>query len=215
MNMKRRRFVQTLAAVTPAIAAAQQPVPAPAGAPPQSGPGGRGAFGMMEDTTKIDVTPADAVARMVTKFFNPDQFAALEKLSSIFMPPMKGAPGAIDAQAPQFLDFLLSESLPDRQKIYRTGLDGLNSQAKKHFSQPFAKLSDDQAVQLLEPLKKPWTYDPPSDPVEHFLRVAKQDIRAATTNSREYVMASGGSGGGGGRRGGGGTGLYWLSLDQA
>ena len=214
MNLKRRRFVQTLAAVTPIIAAAQQPVPAPAGAPPQPGPGGRGGFGMMEDTTKIDVTPADAVARMVTKFFNPDQFAALEKLSAIFMPPMKGAPGAIEAQAPQFLDFLLSESLPDRQKIYRTGLDGLNAQAKKHFSQPFAKLSDDQAVQLLEPLKKPWTYDPPSDPVEHFLRVAKQDIRSATTNSREYVTASGGNGGGG-RRGGGGTGLYWLSLDQA
>ena len=212
MNLKRRRFVQTLAAVTPAIAAAQQPVPAPA-APPQ-GIGSRSPFGMMEDTTKIDVTLADAVARMVTRFFNPDQFAALEKLSAIFMPAMKGAPGAIDAQAPQFLDFLLSESLPDRQKIYRTGLDGLNAQAKKHFSQPFAKLSDDQAVQLLEPLKKPWTYDPPSDPVEHFLRVAKQDIRSATTNSREYVTASGGSGGGG-RRGGGGTGLYWLSLDQA
>ncbi len=214
MNLKRRRFVQTLAAVTPAIAAAQQPAPSPAGGPSQTGPGGRGGFGMMEDTTKIDVTPADAVARMVTKFFNPDQFAALEKLGAIFMPTMKGAPGAIDAQAPQFLDFLLSESLPDRQKIYRTGLDGLNSQAKERFHMTFAKLSDEQAVQLLEPLKKPWTYDAPSDPVEHFLRVAKQDIRTATTNSREYVMASGGSGGGG-RRGGGGTGLYWLSLDQA
>ena len=212
MNLKRRRFVQTLAAVTPAIAVAQQPVPAPTGAP--QGNGGRGAFGMVEDTTKIDVTAADAVARTVTKFFTADQFASLEKLSAILMPSMKGAPGAIEAQAPQFLDFLLSESLHDRQKIYRTGLDGLNAQAKKHFSQPFAKLSDDQAVQLLEPLKKPWTYDPPSDPVEHFLRVAKQDIRSATTNSREYVTASGGNGGGG-RRGGGGTGLYWLSLDQA
>ena len=212
MNLKRRRFVQALAAVTPAIALAQQPVPAPTGAP--QGTGGRSPFGMTEDTTKIDVTSADAVAQMVTKFFTADQFAALEKLSAIFMPAMKGAPGAIEAQAPQFLDFLLSESLPDRQKIYRTGLDGINGQAKKRFSQTFAKLSDEQAVQLLEPLKKPWTFDAPADPVEHFLRVAKQDIRAATTNSREYVMASGASGGGG-RRGGGGTGLYWLSLDQA
>ena len=129
MNLKRRRFVQTLAAVTPAIVAAQQPVPAPAGAP--QGTGGRSPFGIMEDTTKIDVTSADAVAQMVTKFFTADQFAALEKLSAIFMPPMKGAPGAIEAQAPQFLDFLLGESLPDRQKIYSSGLDGLNEQAKK------------------------------------------------------------------------------------
>ena len=130
------------------------------------------------------------------------------------MPPMKGAPGALDVQAPQFLDFYIGESLPDRQKIYRGGLDGLNAQAKKRFNQSFAELSGDQAVQLLEPLKRPWTHDAPADPVEHFLRVAKTDIRMATTNSREFVMASGASGGGG-RRGGGGTGLYWLPLDQA
>ena len=213
MKLRRRRFVQTLAAVTPAIAVAQQPAPAPVG-PPQGPGGGRGGFGMMEDTTKIDVTPADAVGRMVPKFFTPDQFAAIEKLSAIFMPPMKGAPGAIDAQTPQFLDFLLGESLPDRQKIYRNGLDGLNAHAKKRFNKTFAKLTEEQAVQILEPLKKAWTYDAPADPVEHFFRVAKADIRTATTNSREYVMAAGSSGGGG-RRGGGGTGLYWLSLDQA
>ena len=209
MKLKRRRFVQTMAAAAPAIVSAQQPAPPPATPALQ---GGRGGFGTVEDTTKLEYGLPDAVAGTVTRFFNAEQFSALEKLGAIFVPAIQGAPGAAETQAPQFLDFLLGQSLPDRQKIYRAGLDGLNAQAKRKFGQNFSSLSGDQAVQLLEPLKRPWTFDAPADPVEHFLRVAKQDLRTATTNSREYVMASAGSGGGG-RRFGGGTGLYWNPLD--
>lgn len=159
---------------------------------------------------KLETTVADAVGDMEPRFFNPQQFAALRKLSDILLPPLSGSPGALDAQAPEFLDFLLSESPADRQKLYRDGLDALNAAARKRFNKPFAETTATQAVELLAPLRDAWTFDPPADPLARFLQAAKNDVRTATMNSREYVTASGAAGG---RRGFGGQGLYWYPLD--
>lgn len=161
------------------------------------------------ESPKLVTAVADEVADMTPKFFNGQQFEALRKLSEIIMPPMKGAPGALDARAPEFLDFLISESPNDRQQLYRAGLDALNNQAKKRFNKPYADLEQSQAVTLLAPLREPWTYDPPADPLARFLRAAKQDIRSATMNSREYSTALALAGG----RRGSGIGLYWYPLD--
>ncbi|MCX6593335.1 MAG: gluconate 2-dehydrogenase subunit 3 family protein [Acidobacteria bacterium] len=213
--IKRRRFVQGLAAAPAIPALAQQPaVPNPPGAPPQgiTFPGGQtfGGLGAPMEIPKLEVTSPDAVAETVRRFFTADQFAALEKLSSTLMPAIGTAPGALDAKAPEFLDFLLSESGAERQQLYRTGLDTLNAQARKRFSKTFSQLETAQVTELLAPLKRPWAYDPPTDPLERFLRAAKQDVRTATMNSREYA-AAGPSAGGRGRVGG--SGLYWYPLD--
>ena len=119
-------------------------------------------------------------------------------------------PGAVECHAPEFLDFLLSESLPDRQEVYRSGLDALNAQSRKLHKLPFAEVGDSEASGLLSPLRQPWTYELPKDPLARFLVTAKADVRTATTNSREYAM-SGGSGGGGRRNSG--QGMYWNPLD--
>jgi hypothetical protein len=144
----------------------------------------------------------------VLHFFTPQQFAALRKLSDLLNPPMNGAPGALEAKAPEFLDFLLSQSAADRQQLYRIGLDGLNAQSRKRFTKPFADVDAGQAELLLAPLRDPWTYNAPADPVAAMLRAAKDDIRRATTNSREWNLASVA-----GRTRGGGGGLYWLPID--
>lgn len=146
---------------------------------------------------------------MVPRFFTAGEFAALRKLSETILPPLKGAPGALEAHAPEFLDFYLSESPKDRQQLYKTGLDTLNKNAKQHFDKAFADLDASQAGKILEPLRKPWAYDPPTDPFERFLQAAKADIRLATTNSREYSAAAAS----GGSRRFGGAGLYWYPLD--
>jgi hypothetical protein len=155
------------------------------------------------------ITPSvpDAAADMMPKFFTPDQFSALRRVSDLVMPSISGVPGALDAKAPEFLDFLIGESPADRQHLYRAGLDALNQQSKKRFGKAFADVEAAQADTLLAPLRQPWTFDEPADPVAAFLRAAKQDVRTATVNSREYGTASGG-----GRRFSSG-GLYWLPLD--
>lgn len=163
----------------------------------------------LAELPKIDASVADAVSDPVPHFFTPAQFAALRRLSDLLMPVTKSAPGALDAKAAEFLDFLIGDSPADRQEIYRAGLDALNSQATKHFKQAFADLDASQADSLLSPLRAAWTYDEPSDPVAKFLRAARQDVRTATVNSREYNAKGPAPGG----RRFGVNGLYWYPLD--
>ncbi|MBS1859204.1 MAG: gluconate 2-dehydrogenase subunit 3 family protein [Acidobacteria bacterium] len=197
--MKRRRLLQAIAAAVP-LSAQQQPAPRPGSARPMGAP---------TPPPNLDTSVADEAAGTVTRFFTPPQFSALRKLSDTLMPPMSGAPGALDAQAPEFLDFLISQSPAPRQQLYRAGLDALNAAAHRRFGNAFAEVSAPQAAELLAPLRQPWTFDPPADPLAAFLRAAKADVRTATMNSQEYVKHSANSG----RRGFGGQGLYWYTLD--
>lgn len=197
--MKRRRFIQTLAAA-PALA-----VPAaPALAQQPTGLQARPA----EEAPKLEFASLDAAAEATPRFFNAQQLAALRKLSEILMPPLNGMPGALDAGAAEFLDFLIGKSPADRKQLYTAGLNALNAQATKRFGKAFAEVTEAQAGELLAPLRQPWTYEPPADPFARFLREAKQDVRTATMNSRDYATA----GSSGGRRGGG-IGQYWYPID--
>lgn len=193
--MKRRRFIQTVAAA-PAIAI---PATAPAAQPAVPRP--------QAEAPKFELSSLDAVGETTTRFFSAVQLSTLRKLSNILMPAMNGMPGALEAGAPEFLDFLIGASAADRKQLYKNGLDTLQTQAQKKFGKAFADLNETQAGELLAPLRKPWTYNPPTDPFERFLREVKADVRTATINSREYSTA-----GSAGRRGGG-MGQYWYPID--
>jgi len=162
----------------------------------------------MEEAAQVEYTIADGAAEMTPRFFTREQSSALRKLSDILMPAMDARPGALDVRAPEFLEFLIGVSEPERQQVYRAGLDALNAQATKRFHKSFAELDDAQSGELLAPLRQPWTYEPPADPLARFLREAKQDVRTATINSRDYATA----GSTGGRRGSG-IGQYWYSIE--
>jgi hypothetical protein len=153
---------------------------------------------------RIPLVEADETADTVARYFSPIQLATLRKLAGILVPPVKGNIGALDTDAVEFLDFLISGSPADQQRLYKTGLDALNTAARKQFSKTFADLETSQAHAILKPLLVPvaWAYDPPKDPVKHFLFRAHQDIRTATRNSPEA-----------GRRGLGAAGLYWNPID--
>jgi hypothetical protein len=187
--VERRKFILTLATVPAAVAplAAQQP----AGRGRRGGgPGGAGGRGLTPQPDPLKYGAADDVAEYTPAFFTPEQFAALDRLGTLLMPPMGGNPGARDCHAAEFLDFLLGQSPRDRQVVYQAGLDGLNGQAKKRFRKPFAEVEAAEAEDLLAPLKRTWSYAP-ADPVEKFLRVAHDDLRTATQNSREWAVATG------------------------
>jgi hypothetical protein len=200
-NMKRRRFFKTIAALpaAPALIAQTAPPQAPA------------ARGNASNIPAFQETSPELVADPEPKFFTPPQFAALRRLSALFMPPLDGNPDALQCQTPEFLDFLIGAELPERQKLYRDGLDTLNANAKKKFKKAFADLNDADADAIVRPLLKPvaWEYDPPRDPAEHFIAQARRDIRTATQNSREWATAGIQSG----RRRFGGAGMYLMPID--
>ena len=197
--MKRRRFIQTVAAAPAlAIPAAPAVLAQPPGAAQRP----------QVEAPKFELTTLDAVGEATPRFFSAPQFAALRKLSEILMPALNGMPGALEAKAPEFLDFLIGASPADRKQLYKNGLDTLNAQAQKKFGKAFADSNETQAAELLAPLRAAWTYEPPADPFARFLREAKQDVRTATMNSREYA-----TGGSAGSRRGGGLGQYWYPID--
>lgn len=133
----------------------------------------------------------DAVARTDVHFFTDQQLATLRRLSDILLPPLKGYPGAVDAGAPEFLDFLIGVSLADRQQVYQAGLDRLDTEAGQKFGVPFAEVQAAQADQLLRPWLRTWLSDhPPTEPYAHFINVAHSDIRAATINSQAWSDAA-------------------------
>lgn len=211
--MKRRDFLHGLAAA-PAMTLpvlVQDPAPASspqAPAPTPSNPATPIPPPATTEPPKLEPAVADDVAAMVPRFFSPEQFAALTVLSGLLLPAVGGAPGAIQAHVPEFLDFLIGQSPADRQETYRQGLETLNAQATSRFKAPFARLDAAQQGTLLAPLREPWTFDPPAEPLARFLRAAKLDVRTATVNSRQWNVASAGD-----NRRAGGMGQYWFPLD--
>jgi hypothetical protein len=159
---------------------------------------------------QLQTAAVDLAGDPMPQFFTAGQYAALCKLCDLLQPALHGAPGALDAKVPEFLDFLISVSPAERRQLYRGGLDALNAAAMKHSNTSFSEAGASDAVAILAPLREPWTYDAPADPLAHFLREAKHDVYTATVNSREYNQA--GAAAGGGRRFGA-RGFYWLPFE--
>jgi hypothetical protein len=151
----------------------------------------------------------DLVAKTTTYFFNDRQMATLRQLCEILLPPIAGYPGALDAGAPEFLDFLISVSPADRQHVYVEGLDWLDAEARAKFGVPFDGVDGKQADALIRPWLRTWMTDhPPQDGHAHFINVAHADIRTATVNSEAWHQAEIAEG-----NEPGGVGLYWYPVD--
>jgi len=202
--MRRRRFIQALAAApaAPALLAQRPPTQQPAQpAPPPAAP-------EAPESAPLDFSIPDEGADPVSKFFSARQFATLKRLCDLLIPAAPGSPGALEARVPEFMDFLIGDAPVQRQQLWLSGLDGLEYQSQIRFRKAFADTDAGQADTLLAPLHQPWSFEPPNDPVARVLAAAKQDVRTATYNSFERNMAASG-----GKRPRGGGGLYWLAVE--
>jgi len=165
----------------------------------------------LAEVRPLPMTPLvpDAIAPENKRFFSDRQTATLRRLSEILMPPSKGFPGAVDAGAPEFLDFLIGVSPADRQQMYQSGLDRLEAEARQKFKVSFAVVDKAQADQLIRPWLRTWMNDhPPSEPYARFINLAHSDIRTATHNSQAWSEAAKTKG-----RQYEGVGLYWFPVD--
>jgi hypothetical protein len=182
-------------AVSTAFVAGQAPPPAktPEQQPkPQPNTPARQEPRQPSGVPKLPTVESDLTAEAAPHFFTAVQFATLRKLGATLMPPLKGNPGALDAKAPEFLDFLISVSPAERQKSYQFGLDQLELQAKDKYHLSFSELTQMQVDAILRPLlvARPWPDDLPGDPLQAFVAHVHDDLRTATMNSREWATAS-------------------------
>jgi hypothetical protein len=205
--MQRRKFVRILLSVAAAPRIlfgqqAKQPLPAAAPVPWFTG---------LNPRTPLPATePADQVAISDLKFFNPAQMRNLERLCRVLMPAAGNKPGAIEAGTPEFLDFLLADSGPERQKLYAGGLDWLDGEAQKKYKLSFFALTDEQVDALVKPWLRTWMTDhPPTEAHADFVNVALDEIRAATVNSKAWSQTPGSPGGEWSS-----TDLYWGPIES-
>ncbi|HYM09097.1 MAG TPA: gluconate 2-dehydrogenase subunit 3 family protein, partial [Bryobacterales bacterium] len=131
----------------------------------------------------------EQAAEPVSRFFTAEEMATLHCLADAIVPRTR-TPGALDAAAPEFLEFYISISIPERQALYRQGLERLNSAARERHGKSFAELDPAAIGKLLAPLSEPWTPAPPANPLGAFLRAAKADLLRATVNSRAFADAA-------------------------
>ena len=166
--MRRRRILQGAVAI-PAIAVLRAQKP--------------------DELPKLEVVPPDSFAEPTVRFFTAAQFGALRKMADLILPAINGTPGALEARAPEFLDFLISQSPADRQSLYRKGLDALAAKGVSEAS--------------LAPLRQPWKHGQ-----DDFLHSAKADILTATVNSREWIAVVSQR-----NRNASGTSIFWHPVD--
>lgn len=185
--MRRRDFVKgvVLTAAAPKLLPGQTQNPAPAAPAPVPW-----TTGLNPATPVPKPEVAEVVAETELRFFTPAQMATLRRLSDVFLPALGNRPGALAAGVPAFLDFFIGSFPEDRQQMYRNGLDWLDAEARKKYSQPFAGLDDEQANVLLKPWMRTWMSDhPPREEHADFINLAHADIRSATINSKAWSEA--------------------------
>jgi hypothetical protein len=206
--MLRRDFVRALISffVAGKAATAQQRLNDPTLPPPAPVPWTLG----LNSRTPIPATElADELAAADLSFFSAAQMRTLTRLSAVLLPPLNGKPGAVEAQTPMFMDFLIGSSVEARQKVYTGGLDWLEGTAQAKHKKAFADLDDTNAGELLQPWLRTWMSDhPPTEAHADFINIAHDDIRSATVNSKAWMEVPSVGAEPGTERG-----LYWLPIE--
>jgi hypothetical protein len=182
--MLRRDFVRAAlsAGIAPKLLLVQQsstPLPPPAPVP--------WTLGLNPKTPLPQVKAADGLAKTDARFFTALQLATLTRLCAVLMPAIGDKPGAVEAETPMFLDFLMAGSPTARQSVYSGGLNWLEAEAQRKFGKAFAKLDDGEADAVLKPWLRTWMSDhPPTEAHSGFVCIAHDDIRRATVNSEAW-----------------------------
>ena len=196
-----------LIALEPISVAAQTAVPNAAPYAPANKPAGAAEPAPPEDVEEDPANPTTLAGRgseqvggaFTPTFFTATQFATLRALAGALMPPMNGFPGAIEAQAPEFIDFYVGRSAADpvgRAELrtwYRNGLDDLEQRARRTFSTSFAQLTPDQVGTIITPMFQRIGAGRQSVSVYRrlpFMNEVRFEVRNATMNSPQWAAAT-------------------------
>ncbi|HEY7642699.1 MAG TPA: gluconate 2-dehydrogenase subunit 3 family protein [Steroidobacteraceae bacterium] len=89
-------------------------------------------------------------AAYTPQFFASQEYAVIEQLAQLIIPSDE-TPGAREAGAAEFVDFMVAHD-EEQQQAMRTGLAWFKAHVERAFGQPFLALTESRQESLLEPL---------------------------------------------------------------
>jgi gluconate 2-dehydrogenase subunit 3-like protein len=122
----------------------------------------------------------------VPRFFKPEEYRAIEILTEIII-PTDDKPGAREAQAARFIDFLVfsaAEFRPAMQTEWTKGLATLDTLCRKRLSRSFLELNDAERMNLLTEMSQPERDPKAQHEAYDFYRLIKEMTVDAFYSSR-------------------------------
>lgn len=105
-------------------------------------------------------------------FFDEHQNESVVALTELIIPETE-TPGAKSALVNRFIDLLLNDEQPDKQKSFIQGLAWIDARSLGVHGKPFRELSGEQQTELLTPLAGPGNAKPEDQPGAQFFQELK------------------------------------------
>lgn len=87
-------------------------------------------------------------------FFTAEEYATVFVLADLTLPADERGPSATEAGVPEFIDFVMSEEMANRERM-RAGLAWLNATAQTRFGTTFVGASEAEQKQILDDIAWP------------------------------------------------------------
>lgn len=118
------------------------------------------------------------------RFFSAEEWETVRILADLIIPRDDRSGSATDAQAPEFIDYVLSEGSLSNQTATRGGLAWLDRECRARWSRPFRELAAGERTALLDQIAWPARAGPEmSQGVAFFTRLRDQ-VAGAFWSSR-------------------------------
>jgi Gluconate 2-dehydrogenase subunit 3 len=104
-------------------------------------------------------------------FLTAGQYATLDALVESIIPTDDQSPGAREARVADYIDLLLAESDDTTQRTWTAGLALLETECRRQFKAPYAKLTPAQMTELLTAISR--NEAAPATPLEQFFKSTK------------------------------------------
>lgn len=105
-------------------------------------------------------------------FFNPSEYATVERLADIII-PTDATPGASQAGVAEFIDLMVSRDA-HLQPEFRSGLRWLESRSQERFGASFLEMKPDQQTVLLQSLAYKKNIRPGNERGCHFFKLVRE-----------------------------------------
>jgi gluconate 2-dehydrogenase gamma chain len=106
------------------------------------------------------------------QFFSADEYASVKRLAEMII-PSDGSPGAREAGASEFIDFIVASD-PELQPRFRKGLAWMNAHATRLHKRAFADLSAEQQTGILEHLAYKDRHRPGEEEGQAFFQLMRE-----------------------------------------